>query len=69
MHPNYSEELAALTSGAPVVRLGAGARVRITAPGAYEGRVGTILKRGRTRYHVRLAEGILTVVFSAVERI
>lgn len=67
MHPNYSAELEALTSGQRLVRFGAGSRVRITAPGAYEGRVGTVLKRGRTRYHVRLAEGILTVVFSAVE--
>ena len=67
MHPNYAAELEALTSGAPLVRFGAGSRVRITAPGAYDGRVGTVVKRGRTRYHVRLAEEILTVAFSAVE--
>lgn len=67
MHPNYSEELEALLAGERVTRFGTGSRVRITAPGAYKGRVGTVVKRGRTRYHVRIPEGILTVVFSLVE--
>lgn len=69
MHPNYRAELEALSDGRRLVRYPAGARVRITAAGAYEGRVGTVVKRGRTRYHVRLPEGILTVVFSAVESV
>jgi predicted SprT family Zn-dependent metalloprotease len=67
MHPNYRAELEALSAGQRLVRHAVGSRVRITAPGAFQGRVGTVLKRGRTRYHVRLSEGIVTVVFAAVE--
>lgn len=67
MHPNYVAELEALRSGRPVVLLGPGHRVRITAPGAHQGRTGLVLKRGRTRYHVRVPTGILTVPFAGVE--
>jgi predicted SprT family Zn-dependent metalloprotease len=68
MHPNYDAELQALLTGKKLARLGAGARVRITAPGQFHGRMGTVVKRGQSRYHVQLKEGILRVVFSAVER-
>ncbi len=67
MHPNYREELQALLSGTRVTRFAPGLPVRITAPGGYAGRVGTVIKRGRTRYHVRLDEVVLTVPFAGVE--
>jgi hypothetical protein len=67
MHPNYDAELGALLTGKRLVRLGVGARVRITAPGQFHGRRGTVVKRGQTRYHVELQEGVLRVAFSGVE--
>lgn len=67
MHPNYLHELAAIRDGRRLVRLGVGTRARITAPGDFHGRVGTVVKTGRTRYHLRLKEGVLTVVHAAVE--
>lgn len=67
MHPNYVEELRALQAGRPVVRLGPGVRARVTAPGAYLGAVGTVVRTGRTRYHLRIAGGVLAVPFAAVE--
>ncbi len=67
MHPNYLAELAAIRNGDRAVILPVGARVRVTAPGGFVGRVGTIVKRGRTRYHVRLPEGVLDVVMAGVE--
>lgn len=44
-----------------------GATVKITASGKYAGAVGTVLKRGRTRYHVRLADGMVAVPFVLAE--
>jgi predicted SprT family Zn-dependent metalloprotease len=67
MHPNYDAELARLRSGDVPVVLPIGARARITAPGEFFGRVGVVLKRGRTSYHLRLPEGRLRVLFAAVE--
>lgn len=67
MHPNYADELRALLTGRSAVRFGAGCRVRITAPGQFHGQVGRVVKRGRTRYHVRLRSGVVTVVFAGVE--
>jgi len=67
MHPNYVAELAAIQAGDRALLLPVGARVRVTAPGDFSGRVGTIIKRGRTRYHVRLSEGVLGVVMAGVE--
>ena len=70
MHPRYVAELRRLdfnavdtsqfASSAPMP---AGTSVRITAAGKYHGQVGLVVKRGRTRYHVRLAEGVVTVPF------
>jgi predicted SprT family Zn-dependent metalloprotease len=50
-------------------RLPVGARVRVLGGGRYAGVTGSILKRGRTRYHVRIAAGVLTVPFGLAERI
>lgn len=70
MHPNYSAELAALRSGiAPVTMLPVGSHVRITAPGRYAGQTGTVVRRGRTRFHVRCANVTLDVPFAGVERV
>jgi predicted SprT family Zn-dependent metalloprotease len=67
MHPNYEAELSDLQQGTRRVAVRVGQRARVIAPGAFHGRVGTVLKCGRTSYHVQLPEGILRVVFSAVE--
>ncbi|MEU4688997.1 SprT-like domain-containing protein [Actinoplanes sp. NPDC023714] len=65
MHPSYLAELGRLSSSA--VTLPVGARVRLTGGGRYHGLVGTIVKRGRTRYEVRTAAGLLRAPFSMVE--
>ncbi|CAM3588079.1 SprT-like domain-containing protein [Nocardioides zeicaulis] len=67
MHPSYTAELRRLMSSAPVTRLQVGQTARITSGGRWGGRVGVVEKVGRTRYHVRLPEGVLQVLFSAVE--
>lgn len=55
-------------TGAPVV-LRPGEQARVLAQGRYHGAVGTLVKRGRTRYHLRIPGGILTVPFELVERV
>ncbi|MGZ4457841.1 MAG: SprT-like domain-containing protein [Nocardioidaceae bacterium] len=67
MHPNYVAELRALEQGTPQRLLGPGSRARIIAPGQFEGRVGVVVKRARTSYHVRLPEGLVRVVFAGAE--
>ena len=67
MHPNYLAELEALRAGRRLHVLPVGARVRITLPGEHLGRVGRVVKRGRTSYHVRVREGLLRVAFAGVE--
>jgi predicted SprT family Zn-dependent metalloprotease len=67
MHPNYVAELESLRSGRGLRRVPVGGKVRVTAPGEFHGREGRVLKVGRTSYHVRLAEGVLRVVFAAAE--
>ena len=47
--------------------LAAGQLARCLAPGRYHGVVGEIVKRGRTRYHLRVPTGVLTVPFALVE--
>jgi len=71
MLPGYQAELERLTDAAlrPVtaapVRLGE--RVRIVIPGSkYDGVTGTLLKRGRTRYHLRVGDAVMTVPFAMV---
>ena len=65
--PNYVAELAALRDGRRVTRLGVGAQARITVPGDYDRAVGTVLKRGRTCYHLRVGRSVLRVPFAGVE--
>jgi predicted SprT family Zn-dependent metalloprotease len=68
MHANYSAELKALRSGTTsVTMLPVGSRVRITAPGRYAGRLGTVVRRGRTRFHVRCADVTIDLPFAGVE--
>ena len=50
--------------GAPTT---SGSRARCLAPGKYYGVVGQVVKRGRTRYHLRIPAGVLTVPFALVE--
>ncbi|MEO7060188.1 MAG: SprT family zinc-dependent metalloprotease [Lapillicoccus sp.] len=70
LHPNYVAELAALRAGAvPVTALPVGAQVRIVIPGRYAGQLGTVVRRGRTRFHVRCAEVTIDVPFAGVERV
>lgn len=71
MHPNYTAEWDDLHGGSRLVLLGNGTRVVVTAEaGDYAGRTGRILKRGRTRYHVRLSsdDGVLALPFAWVQR-
>lgn len=71
MQPSYVAELDALMRTVPSVPdtlLDPGEMVRVSACGQYHGVVGPIVKRGRTRYHVRVRGGVLTVPFSLVER-
>jgi predicted SprT family Zn-dependent metalloprotease len=67
MHPNYLVELAAIREGRRLTVLGVGATARVVVPGPYDGRVGTVVKRGRTSYHLRIREGLLRVPFAGVE--
>ena len=44
-----------------------GDRVQIVLPGSeYDGVVGTLVKRGRTRYHLRVDHQLMTVPFALV---
>ena len=74
MGAGYEAELVrirARASGEPVVAPAAlrlGDRVRVDLPGdRYDGVTGTLLKRGRTRYHLRVGDGVLTVPFALVQ--
>ncbi len=67
MHPNYLAELRDLRAGVAPRRFPPGALVRVIAPGEFKGRTGTVVKRGRTRYHVRLGSTLITVLFAGVE--
>ena len=71
MHPAYVAELARIrTASAPAsarVEVGVGVAIRITARGRFHGTIGTVVKRGRTRYHVRVRGGLVTVPFSYAE--
>ena len=74
MLPGYRAELERLTTAAEApsrrtpIRIGDA--VRITVPDSrYDGVVGTLVKRGRTRYHLRVPGGVMTVPFAMVERV
>ena len=45
-----------------------GEPLRVVAPGRYDGVVGALVKRGRTRYHLQVGRVVLTVPFGLVER-
>ncbi|SKC45925.1 SprT-like domain-containing protein [Krasilnikoviella flava] len=45
-----------------------GETLRVVAPGRYDGVVGALVKRGRTRFHLRVGRAVLTVPFGLVER-
>ncbi|HQR28144.1 MAG TPA: SprT-like domain-containing protein [Nocardioides sp.] len=67
MHPNYLAELDAILRGSGPVRLGVGTPARVTGPGRFQGRVGTVVAVGRTRYRLSIEEGVLSVIFAHVE--
>lgn len=52
--------------GAAHAVLPVGARVRLGGSGRYGGLLGTVEKRGRTRYHVRTCLGLVTAPFALV---
>ena len=68
-HPGLSlvTSATAATAATAAPRLTAGSRARCLAPGKYYGVVGQVVKRGRTRYHLRIPAGVLTVPFALVE--
>lgn len=67
MHPNYEAELTRLRSGARLELLGLGVRARVIAPGEHHGRVGRVVKLGRTCYHLRAGRSVLRVPFAWAE--
>lgn len=69
MPASYTAELARVRerSVRRVTVLELGATARIVAPGTYLGRTGVIEGRGRSRYQLRIEEGILNVPFELVE--
>jgi predicted SprT family Zn-dependent metalloprotease len=75
-HPDYVRAMAGVHSGAGRAtgsprtqgpRLELGTAARIVADGRFHGRTGEIEGVGRTRYQVRVSEGILSVPFDLVE--
>jgi predicted SprT family Zn-dependent metalloprotease len=76
MHPAYVAELAEIDRTKDtlriitnaVTRVQIGGTVRITARGRFHGVVGTVVKWGRTRYHVKIRGGLVTVPFHYAER-
>ncbi|WP_433303746.1 SprT-like domain-containing protein [Actinoplanes sp. CA-030573] len=70
MDPRYEAELARIRSGRSVtVPLQVGERVRLTGAGRYAGLAGTVVKRGRSRYQVQTSAGLLSVAFTAAQRV
>ncbi|HEU5038881.1 MAG TPA: SprT-like domain-containing protein [Nocardioides sp.] len=70
MTVRYEAELARLRAREiePVevpIRVRLGETLRITAPGSkYDGVSGTLVKRGRTRYHLQVGRSVMTVPFA-----
>ncbi|WP_239166326.1 SprT-like domain-containing protein [Actinoplanes italicus] len=69
MHPRYQAELARITSSRVAtstekpIPFAVGDRIRLRGGGKYNGLVGTVVKRGRTRYQVQTTAGLLNVPF------
>lgn len=67
MHPSYDAELRALTEGVRTPLVTVGTRVRVLAPGRWQGEAGPVVTVGRTRYHVAVRRDVvLAVPMSAV---
>jgi predicted SprT family Zn-dependent metalloprotease len=74
MPPAYVAELARLQAGggerptgtAPA-RIAAGTRVRLGGRGQFAGLTGIVEKKGRSRYHVRTARGLVAAPFALVQ--
>ncbi len=70
MTRSYRDELARLEArGSDLVdlpvRVRVGDTLRISAPGSkYDGLCGTLVKRGRTRFHLRIGRSVMTVPFA-----
>jgi hypothetical protein len=72
MAPTYVAELERLRAArdaTPTRAMRLGDPLRIVAEGRYRGVVGTLVKQGRTRYHLRVDGHVLTVPFPLVERV
>ncbi|WP_127507112.1 SprT-like domain-containing protein [Actinoplanes solisilvae] len=73
LDPRYEAELARIRAGrtrtVPPVPVQVGERVRLTGTGKYADLPGTVVKRGRTRYQVQTRAGLLSVAFTAVQRV
>ena len=78
MHPQYAAELARLTDAARGARPApadqdrpptVGDLVRLRASGRFDGQVGLVERRGRTRFRVRLEQVVVSAPFSMVERV
>lgn len=72
MLPGYRGELERLLNptprAAPPARFRLGDRMRIVLPGSkHDGVVGTLVKCGRTRYHVKVGNRVMTVPFAMAE--
>ena len=67
MHPNFEAELARLRAGTRTALIPVGSAARVTVSGQHHGQVGRVVKRGRTRYHLRIGRQVLSVPFAWVE--
>lgn len=67
MHPNYAQELDAIRSGVRLVRYAPGTRVRLLTRDEWAGRRGTVVRRGRSRYEVRVGRTVVSIPFAGVE--
>lgn len=72
MLPGYEAELRRLrqpeAQAGPAVPVRPGDRLRLVVPGdRRDGMVGVLVKRGRSRYHLRVEGRVLTVPFAMVE--
>lgn len=67
LHPNYEAELARIRAGLSPALIPVGGRGRVLLEGEHHGRVGEVLKRGRTSYHLRTGSRVLRVPFAWVE--
>jgi predicted SprT family Zn-dependent metalloprotease len=73
MTTGYRQEWARLQSGSASVpvpqRLPVGTVVRVGGSGRFAGATGRIVGRGRTRYHVQVGRGVLTVPFPLAQAV